>query len=536
MKIAYYLFLVSLLSFAACQQKPIENYQIIPEPALVEYVSGTYVLPSNPVIAFVEELQTEAAFLQKYLSDEFSLSAELRNSSSDGDIVLKLDPSVCDGNSEGYSIETDSKHIIITGAAPAGIFYGLQTLRQIIKSNDSKLEVQKATITDYPRFGWRAFMLDEGRHFKGEAVVKRILDEMASLKMNVFHWHLTEDQGWRIEIKKYPKLTEVGAYRDSTEIGTWNSNKFDGKPHGGFYTQEKIKEIVEYASERHIQIIPEIEMPGHASAAIAAYPWLGASGKQIKVPCRFGVQYEVYNVANPKVVEFLKDVMSEVIELFPSPVVHIGGDEVRYNQWNASPQVKAYMKAHNLKTASDLQIYFTNEMSNWLASKGRRMMGWNEITGAKLHEYQPEDETDGSEQLAKGTVVQFWKGDTALIRQTVAKGYDIVNSHHMFTYVDYGYDRTPLTKAYEFDPLLDDLSDEEAAHVLGAGCQMWGEFIPTVESMNEKIYPRIAAYAEVDWTQKDKRDYARFRQSLNRWLDKWSAEGINYGDFENSQE
>lgn len=520
-----------LLSFVACQQKPIESYQIIPEPARIEYVSGTYTLPAIPMITCSPDLKEEAIALQNVLSSDFSVTTQLADSGS-GDIVLALDESLAEAGKEAYTLKTDAGRIVITGSDAAGVFYGIQTLRQIIQTKGSQLEIQKATITDYPRFAWRAFMLDEGRHFKGAEVVKQLLDQMASLKMNVFHWHLTEDQGWRIEIKKYPKLTEVGAFRDSTEIDHFGSERYDGKPHGGFYTQEQIKEIVKYAADRHIMIVPEIEMPGHASAAIAAYPWLGASGKAIKVPCRFGVQYDVYNVADPKVVDFLKDVLEEVLALFPSPVIHIGGDEVRYNQWNDSPQVKAYMKAHNLKTASDLQIYFTNEMSNWLASKGRRMMGWNEITGAKLHEYQPEDETNGTEQLANGTVVHFWKGDTTLIRQTVAKGYDIVNSYHIYTYLDYDYETIPLTKAYEFEPLLESLTQEESAHVLGTGCQMWGEFIPTVESMNKRVYPRIAAYAEVDWTQKDNRDYIRFRRSLNQWLDKWANQGIQVGNFE----
>lgn len=532
MKVINYLLWIPLLALAACQQKPIEEYQIIPEPAQVTYVSGTYQLPTAPTIVFASELQNEAVALQNSLAENFSIQAILTSEEKDGDIILKLDNEAGNGNEEGYTLTADTKQITIAGPSAAGVFYGIQTLRQIIQQKDNRAEVQQATIVDYPRFGWRAFMLDEGRHFKGEEVVKNMLNQMASLKMNVFHWHLTEDQGWRIEIKKYPKLTEVGAYRDSTEIDHFNSNVFDGKPHGGYYTQEQIKEIVKYAADRHIQIVPEVEMPGHASAAIAAYPWLGTSGKPIKVACKFGVHYDVYNVADPKVVGFLKDVMEEVLALFPSPVVHIGGDEVRYNQWNESPQVKAYMKEHNLKTASDLQIYFTNEMSNWLASKGRRMMGWNEITGAKLHEYQPEDETEGDEQLAKNSVVQFWKGDSTLIRQTVAKGYDIVNSYHIFTYLDYTYDEIPLTKAYEFDPVLDDLTPEQAAHVLGSGCQMWGEFIPTVESMNLKIYPRLAAYAEVDWTQKDKKDYTRFRSNLNKWIDNWAAQGIVCGDFE----
>jgi hexosaminidase len=376
-------------------------------------------------------------------------------------------------------------------------------------------------------------MLDEGRHFKGKEVVKQLLDEMARLKMNVFHWHLTEDQGWRIEIKKYPMLTEVGSYRDSTEINHFGSNEYDGKPHQGFYTQDDIKEIVTYAADRHIMVVPEIEMPGHASAAIAAYPWLGTTGKKIKVPCKFGVQYDIYNVADPKVVNFLTDVIDEVITLFPSPVFHIGGDEVRYDQWNESPMVQSYMKKNDLATPAELQVYFTNTVSNILASKNKRMMGWNEITGAKLHEYQSEKDTkEGNEKLAAGTIVHFWKGDSSLIVSTLKKGYEVVNSFHEYTYLDYDYKSIPMEKAYNFNPIPAGLPTELQSKVLGTGCQMWGEFIPTTESMNYKVYPRIAAYAEVGWTEAGNKDYQKFKLALANFLTRWSSMGIKYGPTE----
>ena len=334
-------------------------------------------------------------------------------------------------------------------------------------------------------------------------------------------------------LKKYPKLTEIGAFRDSSEINHFGSDVYDGKRHGGFYTQEDIKEIVDYASKRHITIVPEVSMPGHASAAIASYPWLGTSGKQIKVPGKFGVHYEVLNVSDPKVLQFLDDVTNEVIALFPSPVFHIGGDEVKYDQWKASPAIRSYMAKKGLKTPAELQIYFTNEISNMLAAKGKRMMGWNEITGDKLHEYQSEEDTkEAEQQLAKGTIVHFWKGDPALIKKTIDKGYDVVNSYHEYTYVDYNYESIPLSKAYAFNPVPEGLSPEEQSRVLGLGCQMWGEFIPTVESMNRLTYPRIAAYAETGWSGSDKKDYNRFLKSLDYFKNKWAAEGIVIGPTE----
>lgn len=531
MKINVLVFLCFVF-LCACQAPPVEEYAIIPQPQEVNYTLGFFKMGNRPVISYSGDLNNEAGLLQKVLSSDFSLSATVKDTGK-GDINLILDPAVLPDKPEGYQLEVSSGKVEIKAGTPAGILNGVQTLRQIIKEKDGKYMIQRASVSDYPAFSWRAFMLDEGRYFKGKDVVLKLLDEMSQLKMNTFHWHLTNDQGWRIEIKKYPKLTEIGAFRDSSEINHFGSDVYDGKRHGGFYTQEDIKEIVDYASKRHITIVPEVSMPGHASAAIASYPWLGTSGKQIKVPGKFGVHYEVLNVSDPKVLQFLDDVTNEVIALFPSPVFHIGGDEVKYDQWKASPAIRSYMAKKGLKTPAELQIYFTNEISNMLAAKGKRMMGWNEITGDKLHEYQSEEDTKETEQqLAKGTIVHFWKGDPALIKKTIDKGYDVVNSYHEYTYVDYNYESIPLSKAYAFNPVPEGLSPEEQSRVLGLGCQMWGEFIPTVESMNRLTYPRIAAYAETGWSGSDKKDYNRFLKSLDYFKNKWAAEGIVIGPTE----
>ncbi|GGJ95063.1 hypothetical protein GCM10007084_18410 [Parabacteroides faecis] len=521
-----------LVFLCACQAPPVEEYAIIPQPQEISYTPGFFKMSAHPAISYSGDLNNEAQLLQAALSSDFSVDATLKDTGK-GDINLMLDPTVLPDKPEGYQLEVTSGKVNIKANSATGILNGVQTLRQIIKEKDGKYLVQRAIVSDYPAFSWRAFMLDEGRYFKGKEVVKDLLDEMAGLKMNVFHWHLTNDQGWRIEIKKYPKLTEIGAFRDSSEINHFGSDVYDGKRHGGFYTQEDIKEIVDYASKRHITIVPEVSMPGHASAAIASYPWLGTSGKQIKVPGKFGVHYEVLNVSDPRVMEFLDDVTNEVIALFPSPVFHIGGDEVKYNQWKESPAIRSYMAKKGLKTPAELQIYFTNEVSNMLAAKGKRMMGWNEITGDKLHEYQSaEDTKDVEQQLAKGTIVHFWKGDSALIKKTIDKGYDVVNSYHIYTYIDYDYKSIPLSKAYSFNPVPEGLSPEEQSRVLGLGCQMWGEFIPTVESMNQKIYPRIAAYAETGWTGAEKKDFNRFLNSLSHFINKWTAEGLVIGPVE----
>lgn len=526
-----FLVILCFLFLCACQAPPVEEYMIIPQPQEISYTPGFFKMSNQPVISYSGDLVNEAQYLQNALATDFSVNATLKEGK--GDINLVLDLAVLPDKPEGYQLDVASGKIAIKSSTPAGVLNGVQTLRQIIMKKDGKYVVQRAAVADYPAFSWRAFMLDEGRYFKGKDVVLKLLDEMAGLKMNTFHWHLTNDQGWRIEIKKYPKLTEVGAYRDSSEINHFGSDVYDGKPHGGFYTQAEIKEIVDYASKRHITIVPEVSMPGHASAAIASYPWLGTSGKQIKVPGKFGVHYEVFNVSDPKVMQFFDDVTNEVIALFPGAVFHIGGDEVKYDQWKASPAIRSYMAKNGLKTPAELQVYFTNEISNMLASKGKRMMGWNEITGDKLHEYQSaEDTKEVEQQLAKGTIVHFWKGDPALIKKTIDKGYDVVNSYHEYTYIDYNYESIPLSKAYSFNPVPEGLSPEEQSRVLGLGCQMWGEFIPTVESMNRLVYPRIAAYAETGWTRADKKDYTRFLRSLDYFTSKWTAEGIVIGPTE----
>lgn len=530
MKLTVLSFFGALALFCSCESRPVSEYVLIPQPVSVNYQSGVIKLKSQPQIAFPSDLLNEATLLQSYLTEDFSIQSALAADKTKGDILLQLDPSFMSEQPEGYELDASSGSIIIKGSTATGVLNGIQTLRQLIQTEDGKNIVQKGKITDYPAFQWRAFMLDEGRYFKGKDVVYALLDEMAQLKMNVFHWHLTDDQGWRIEIKKYPKLTEVGAYRDSTEINHFHSEVYDGKPHSGFYTQEEIKEVIEYASKRHITIVPEIEMPGHASAAIAAYPWLGVTGKEIKVPCRFGVQYDVFNVADPKVNQFLEDVLDEVIALFPGSVIHIGGDEVRYNQWNTSPAVQAYMKKNKIKSPSELQVFFTNNISNMLASKNKQMMGWNEITGDKLHEYQEGDTSVVEKSLAPGTIVQFWRGDTALIKKTIDKGYNVVNSFHEYTYLDYDYNSIPLEKAYAFNPVPNGLTPDQEKLVLGLGCQMWGEFIPTVESMNKKIFPRIAAYAEVGWTAPSLKDFERFEKNLPKFLKKWDAKHISYGE------
>jgi hexosaminidase len=269
-------------------------------------------------------------------------------------------------------------------------------------------------------------------------------------------------------------------------------------------------------------------MPGHASAAIAAYPFLGAEGKQIRVPAKFGVQYDIYNVADPRVLTFIHDVLDEVMALFPSKVVHIGGDEVKYDQWKNSPQVTAYMQQQGLASPADLQVSFTNGISNYLEAHHRRMMGWNEILGGKVHDYNDNQDAVASKKLSHGAIIQFWTGDTSLITKAAAAGYDIVNSLSDYTYLDYDDKAISLEKAYSFEPVPAGLPQRDTAKILGPGCQMWGEWIPTVDRMNERIYPRLAAYAEVGWTSRLNKDFRRFTAGLPFLENRWAAEGIHW--------
>lgn len=491
---------------------------IIPAVQKMECQEGYLVLGNKISFSLTSSnLNGESLLLQQYLKMDFGIIAEEKK--ENGIIRLALFPGLALKSGE-YILEVKDTLINIFSSSNEGVFYGIQTLRQLLKIHNNKIVVPRLKIHDYPMYSWRAFMLDEARSFKGKKVVFDLLDEMARLKMNIFHWHLTDDQGWRIEIKKYPNLIKIASKRDSTQIGGYKGVTFDGKRHEGYYTYGDIKEIVAYAAQRHILVVPEIEMPGHESAAIAAYPWLGVTGKQIKVPCHFGVQYEVLNVASPRVLAFIEDVLGEVLQLFPSSVIHIGGDEVKYDYWKKSSLIQTYMNNNNIKTFADLQISFTNKISHLLCAKGRRMMGWNDIMGDRIHEYNLDSSVNQS--LAKGTIIQFWKGSLDLIKKAAEQGYDIVNSYHYMTYLDYDDTKLSLEKAYSFSPIPNGLPKKFVHHVIGLGCQMWGEEIMSNTRMYKMIFPRIAAYAEVGWTLPANKDYTKFLEALKVLEFKWN--------------
>jgi hexosaminidase len=494
---------------------------------------GSFLLNNKTAIISNQSTESQSKYLASILEKSFNKKPQIKKKGKG--ILFILNPSLENKlGKEGYKLKIENKSIEIEGATDTGLFYGIQSFRQLLPTNfefdkyDNKsVPIPVMEITDKPRFHWRAFMLDESRHFKGSDVVKKLLDQMAILKMNTFHWHLTDDQGWRIEIKKYPKLTKIGSFRSDTQLSRKSPDRV-GEPHEGFYTQDQIKDIIKYAEERHITIIPEIEMPGHATAAIASYPWLGILGTTTEVSQEFGKMDDSFNIADPKVNEFLRDVLTEVFDLFPSDIVHIGGDEVRFETWEKSKEIQDKIKKEGLVSPADLQIFFTNQTSKFIEKNNHRMMGWNEILGDNVHEWDKDNNMEVKEKLSKTAIIHFWKGSLELVNKAVANGHQVVNSLHSMTYLDYNYETIPLSKAYSFDPIPEGLDEKYNDKILGLGCQMWSEWIPTVAKMEHQIFPRIAAYAEVGWTSKTNKDYEVFLKSLNLYKKRWDFLGINY--------
>ena len=516
-----------LVFLCSCQELPIEEYAVIPQPAEIAYTSGFVKLKSQPVVAYPSELANEAQLLQSYLSSDFSVGAVLNEGGGKADITLQLDPTVLPDKKEGYVLDAISGKVMIKANSPAGILNGVQTLRQVIKEKDGKLMVQKAIVTDYPAFSWRAFMLDEGRYFKGKEVVKQLLDEMADLKMNVFHWHLTNDQGWRIEIKKYPKLTEIGSQRSGTVIGR-NSGEYDNTPYGGFYTQDELRDMVKYAADLGIIIIPEIDLPGHQLAAITTYPDLGCTGGPYEVWTQWGVSDDVICAGNEKAMTFLEDVLGEVIDLFPSEYIHVGGDECPKVRWKSCPKCQARIKAEGIKgdskhTAEEyLQSYVISRMEKFVESKGRHIIGWDEIL-------------EGG--LAPNATVMSWRGVDGGIEAAKQK-HNVIMTPNSYLYFDY-YQSTdtehdplaiggylPLERVYSFEPTAG-IPEEYKKYVTGVQANLWTEYIPTFSQVEYMVLPRMDALAEVQWTNAPK-DFKAFLPRLVRMTELYDHLGYNY--------
>ena len=418
---------------------------------------------------------------------------------------------------EGYRLDVEPAGIRLVAHAKAGAFYGIQTLRQILMSRGkAPLEVPEVHIFDKPRFAWRGMLLDVSRHFYPAEEIKRNLDYLAELKMNVFHWHLTDDGGWRMEVKKYPKLTEKGAWRTDVPGVIWGLEvlEFPGKEsgkklYGGFYTQEQIRDIVAYAAERNITIVPEIEMPGHALAAMESYPELGCDIQ--KGP---GEAYKtnVYCAGKEETMKFVQDVLDETMALFPSKIIHIGGDEVDKGYWSRCPKCNEYIRLHGLKDYNELQSSFIRRAEEYLNSKGRTLIGWDEIL-------------EGG--LAPNATVMSWRGISGGIA-AAKSGHDVVMSPTSHCYFDYGYDGTSTEHVYDFEPIPADLTPGEAARVKGAQANVWTEWIPNFHRVEYMIFPRILAMAEVLWTPKSKAYFPYFKRRLEPHYREFIRRGIDF--------
>ena len=441
-------------------------------------------------------------------------------------ITKKLNPKV--SNPEGWRITVDKPGITIEGSTDAGIFYGEQALRQIMASAPKTLPY--AVIEAEPRFAYRGMHLDICRHFFPKDVVKNYLDMMALHGMNTLHWHLSDDQGWRIEIKKWPRLTQVGAWRDRTVIGR-NMGLYDHTMYGGFYTQKDIREIVDYATERHITIIPEIDMPGHMVAAVTAYPELGCTGGPYEVWPDWGVSDDILCAGNPRVYEFLEDVLTEVMALFPSKIIHLGGDEAPKVRWQHCPKCQQKIRDERLQSTNDmpaeerLQGYIVRRMEQLLASHGRRLMGWDEIMYC---------------DVPQTSIIMNWR-DWKGVDDPAKKGFDVVRTPNSTLYFDHYQipqgtwsntllfgGNAPLEKVYNYEPAPDTLTPDEQTHVIGVQANLWTEYIAYPELIEYQVLPRMAALAEVQWVSPDAKNYERFLQRMPRLLSIYDEQGWHY--------
>ena len=521
---------------ASCGTEQEANYQVIPLPQEVSLTQGNpFKLNGNVLIAYPENnalLQRNAEFLSEYIRQSTGYAPKTKAIAAGEQvknaITLGLDPDIA--NKEGYVLTTTPEGISINGQTENGVFYGIQTLRKSIpaEAKGATILIPAGEIKDEPRFSYRGMHLDVGRHFFPIEFIKKYIDLLALHNMNTFHWHLTEDQGWRIEIKKYPKLTEIGSQRSRTVIGR-NTQEYDNTPYGGFYTQEEAKEIVKYAQERYITVIPEVDLPGHMLAALAAYPEMGCTGGPYEVCPRWGVFEDVLCIGNDKTMQFLEDVMSEIIEIFPSEYVHIGGDEAPRDRWKECPKCQARIKAEGLKadknhTAEDrLQSYCMTRIEKFLNSKGRRIIGWDEILEG---------------DVAPNATVMSWRGASGGI-EAAQMGHDVIMTPNTYCYFDYyqtadtkdeplgigGY--VPIEKVYSLDPTFD-LNEEQKKHIIGAQANLWTEYIATTEHVEYMVLPRMAALAEVQWTQPEKKDFKDFTTRLASLMKFYQRDGFNY--------
>ena len=525
MKFYHYLFILFITFFFGCDQKEkaIEP-NIIPKPLSQKIANGVFILDTNVKIISDSELNAVANYFESYLKETYNFTFSSKK--SDRKIIFKIDDSI--KNEEGYQLKVEENLITILSKNSKGAFYAVQSLLQLlpVKTELKAMVIQCLEITDAPQFGYRGMHLDVGRHFFSVDFIKKYINLMSILKMNTFHWHLTEDQGWRIEIKKYPKLQEIAAYRNETLIGHYNEQpqKYDGKKYGGFYTQEEIKEIVKYASERQITVIPEIEMPGHSQAAIAAYPKLGCTGEQVKVATKWGIFEEVY-CPKETTFQFLEDVIDEVITLFPGKYIHIGGDEAPKTNWKKCENCQNLIKKEGLKDEHGLQSYFITKMEKYINSKGKQIIGWDEIL-------------EGG--LAPNATVMSWRGTNGAV-QAAKEKHNVILTPGSHCYFDhYQSDNSseplaiggflPLEKVYSFNPIPEELTKDEAKYVLGAQGNVWTEYMQTEEKVEYMAFPRAIALSEVVWSSSENKNYTDFVNRLEHFQKRLDVLNVNYAN------
>ncbi len=495
----------------------VADYQIVPLPNEINMLEGSpFVIDGKTVITFSSEnvgLQKNAGFLQEYVKDlsgiELQIAPQKKIKKSDAGILLIINQEI--SNSEGYTITVSEKNIIVEAATGAGCFYAVQTLRKSIsnglaiagQTSSEQIVMPAVMIADEPSFAYRGVMLDCARHFFSVSTVKDFIDMLALHNVNRFHWHLTDDQGWRIEIKRYPRLTEFGSQRTGTVIGN-NSDVDDETPYGGYYTQDEIREVIAYAADRHIEIIPEIDMPGHSMAVLACYPELGCTGGPYEVGHKWGVYHDVLCVGNEQVFTFLENVLDEVMELFPSQTIHIGGDETPADKWNDCPKCQAL-------GVESVQKYFTHRICEYITSHGHKVIGWDEMAEAGVPD---------------GTTIMSWRGTKPGI-QAAQQGLDVVMSPITHCYFDYYQDKDTryepsvtgmwpidVEKVYSFEPVPDSLSVDAKSHIIGVQANIWTEYIPTKKVLQYMALPRLAALAEVQWSNGETKDFDGFKQRL----------------------
>lgn len=522
--------LFAVVLFTACRPAATVkgNLDVIPQPQEIVLARDTtpFIIDRSTTIVYPatnEKMHRTADFLATFIKEmtgtEVRVSDKEKSSNA---IILAVDSTM--GHPEGYKLQITPEKVLLTGGSEAGVFYGIQTIHKalpILKDGKVAAALPAGTVTDFPRFRYRGFMIDVGRHFSPVSYLKQMIDLMALHNINYFHWHLTEDQGWRIEIKKYPKLTEIGSKRDSTIID-WETKKFDGKPHSGFYTQDEAREIVRYAADRFITVVPEIDLPGHTTAALASYPELGCTGGPYKVLCSFGVFPDVLCAGNDQTLQFTKDVLDEIMDIFPSEYIHIGGDECPKSRWEKCPKCQAKIKELGIKALpkhskeNQLQTYFMSELEKEINAHGRRMLGWDEVL-------------EGG--LTPNSTIMSWRG--------IQGGIEAARQHHdvIMTPIQRLYFSNPrinkmtgfewMNRVYNFEPVPAELTDAEKKFVIGTQGCIWTEWTADSTKMEWQILPRMAALSEIQWTLPEHKNFERFMERLPEMLKIYSS--LDYG-------